>query len=76
MSQGQAKATACAFLLALYGQKETDSLNTAGYKMYMSRKKPPPLKKVPPIDSRNVKEGGVVTPSVSNAPEAPQYRGF
>ena len=27
--QGQLKATVCAFFLALYGQKKTDSLNTA-----------------------------------------------
>ena len=107
ISQGQLKATAGAFFLALYGQKETDSLNSARYKMYMSRKKPPPLKKLPPADNNlqlhvirahlqmmlwkaadqrhppvdardirrfgwDVKEGGVVTPSVSNAPVAPQ----
>ena len=105
--QGQLKATAGAFFLALYGQKKTDSLNSARYKMYMSRKKPPPLKKLPPTDNNlqlhvlrahlqmmlwkaadqrhppvdardirrfgwDVKEGGVVTPSVSNAPVAPQ----
>ena len=99
ISQGQLKATAGAFFLALYGQKKTDSLNSARYKMYMSRKKPPPLKKLPPTDNNlqlhvlrahlqimlwkaadqrhppvdvDVKEGGVVTPSVSNAPVAPQ----
>ena len=106
ISQGQLKATAGAFFLALYGQKKTDSLNSARYKMYMSRKKPPPLKKLPPTDNNlqlhflrahlqmmlwkaadqrhppvdardirlfgwDVKEGGVVTPSVSNAPVAP-----
>ena len=106
ISQGQLKATAGAFFLALYGQKKTDSLNSARYKMYMSRKKPPPLKKLPltdnnlqlhvlrahlqtmlwkaadqrhpPVDARDirrfgwdVKKGGVVTPSVSNAPVAP-----
>ena len=93
--------------LTLYGQKNTDSVNSARYKMYMSRKKPPPLKKLPPTDNNlqlhvlrahlqmmlwkaadqrhppfdardirrfgwDVKEGGVVTPSVSNAPVAPQ----
>ena len=31
--------------------KKTDSLNTARYKMYMSRNNPPPLKKPPPTDS-------------------------
>ena len=107
ISQGQLKAIAGAFFLALYGQKKTDSLNSARYKMYMSRKKPPPLKKLPPTDNNlqlhvfrahlqmmlwkaadqrhppvdardirrfgwDVKEGGVVTPSVSNAPVAPQ----
>ena len=109
ISQGQLNATACAFFLALYGQKKTDSLNTASYtcKMYMSRNKPPPLKNLPttdinlqlhvvrahlkimlwkgadqrhpPVDARDirrfdwdVKEGGVVTPSFSNAPIAPQ----
>ena len=51
ISQGQLKATAGAFFMALYGQKKTDSLNTAGYKMYMSRKRPPPLKKRPPTDN-------------------------
>ena len=106
ISQGQLKATAGAFFLALYGQKKTDSLNTARYKMYMSRKRPPPLKKLPPTDNNlqlyvlrahlqimlwkaadkrhppvdardirrfgwDVKEGGVVTPYVSNAPVAP-----
>ena len=75
--------------------------------MYMSRKKPPPLKKLPPTDNNlqlhvlrahlqmmlwkaadqrhppgdardirrfgwDIKEGGVVTPSVSNAPVAPR----
>ena len=105
ISQGQLKATAGAFFVALYGQKKTDSLNTARYKMYMSRKGPPPLKKLPPTDNKlqlyvlrahlqimlwkaadkrhppvdardirrfgwDVKEGGVVTPSVSNAPVA------
>ena len=106
ISQGQLKATAGAFFPALYGQKKTNSLNTARYKMYMSRKRPPPLKKLPPTDSNlqlhvprahlqimlwkaadkghppvdardirrfgwDVNEGGVVTPSVSNAPVAP-----
>ena len=51
ISQGQLKATAGAFFLALYGKKKTDSLNTARYKMYMSRKRPPPLKKLPPTDN-------------------------
>ena len=51
ISQRQLKATAGAFFLAIYAQKKTDSLNTAGYKMYMSRKKPSPLKKLPPTDS-------------------------
>ena len=51
ISQGQLKATAGAFFLALYGQKKTDSLNSARYKMYMSRKKPPPLKKLAPTDN-------------------------
>ncbi len=103
--QRQLKATTGAFFLALYGQKKTVSLNTARYKMNMSRKKPPPLKKLPPTDSRlqphvlrahlqmmlwkaadqrhppfdardirrfglDVKEGGVVTPSVANTPVA------
>ena len=106
ISQGQLKATAGVFFLALYGQKKTDSLNTARYKMYMSRKRPPPLKKLPPTDNNlplyvlrahlqimlwkaadkrhppvdardirrfgwDVKEGGVVTQYVSNAPVAP-----
>ena len=106
ISQGQLKATAGAFFLALYGQKKTNSLNTTRYKMYMSRNKLPPLKKMPPTDSNlqlhvfrahlqmilwkaadqrhppvdardirrfcwDVKEGGVVIPSVSNAPVAP-----
>ena len=43
ISRGQLKDNAGAFFL--YGQHNTDSLNTARYKMYMSRKKPPPLKK-------------------------------
>ena len=51
ISQGQLKATAGAIFLALYGQKKTDSLNTARCKMYMSRKRPPPLKKLPPTDN-------------------------
>ena len=105
-SQGQLKAITGAFFLALYGQKKTDSLNTAMYKMYMSRNRPPPLKKLPPTDNNlqlyvlraylqimlwkaadkryppvdardirrfgwDVREGGVVTPSVSNALVAP-----
>ena len=106
INQGQLKATAGAFFLAIYGQKKTDSLNTARYKMYMSRKRPRPLKKLPPTDNNlqlyvlrahlqimlwkaadkrhppvdardirrfgwDVKEGGVVTPYVSNSPVAP-----
>ena len=102
ISQRQLKTTPGASFLALYAQKKGDSLNTARYKMYMSRKKPPPLKKLPPTDSNlkshmlrthlqmmllkaadqrhspldardihrfdwDVKEGGVVTPSVSKA---------
>ena len=51
ISQRQLKATAGAFFLALYGKKKTDSLNAARYKMYMSRKWPPPLKKLPPTDN-------------------------
>ena len=51
ISQGQLKATAVAFFQALYCQKKTDSLNTARYKIYMSRKRPPPLKKLPPTDN-------------------------
>ena len=51
ISQGQLKATTGAFFLAIYGQKKTAFTNTARYKMYMSRKKPPPLRKLPPIDS-------------------------
>ena len=105
ISQGQLKTSTGASFLALYAQKKADSLNTARYKMFMSRKKPPPLKKLPPTDSNlnphmlrahlqmmllkaadqgnppldprdihrfgwDVKEGGVVTPSVSNAPVA------
>ena len=108
ISQGQLKATAGAFFPALYGQKKTDSLNSARYKMYMSRKKPPSFKKLPPTDNNlqlhvlrahlqmmlwkaadqkhppvdtrdirrfgwDVKEGGVVTPSVSNALVAPHW---
>ena len=46
ISQRQLNATAGAFFLTLYGQKKTDSLNTARYKMYMSREKPPSLKKL------------------------------
>ena len=51
ISQGQLKDSADAFFLALYGQKKTDSLNTTKYKMYMSRKKPPQLTKMPQTDS-------------------------
>ena len=46
ISKEQLNATVSAFFLALYGEKKTDSLNTARYKMYPSRKKPPPLKKL------------------------------
>ena len=49
--QGHLKSTFGAFFFALYDQKKTDSLNTARYKMYMSRTKPPPLKKPPSTDS-------------------------
>ena len=108
ISQGQLKATIGSSFLALCGKKKTDSLNIARYKMYMRRKKPPPLKKLlptdsnlqlhvlranlqmmlwkaadqrqPPVDARDirhfgwdVKEGGVVTPSVSNAPVVPLW---
>ena len=37
ISQGQLKATVGSFFLAPYGQKKTDSPNTARYKMYISR---------------------------------------
>ena len=40
ISQGQLKATAGAIFITLYGEKKTNSLNTARYEMYMSRKKP------------------------------------
>ena len=51
ISQEQLNATVGAFCLAIYGQKKTDSLNTVRYRMYMSRKKPRPLKKLPLTDS-------------------------
>ena len=47
ISQAQLNATAGAFFLAIQGQKKTDSPNTAWYKMYMSRKNTPPIKKLP-----------------------------
>ena len=50
ISQWQLKAGA--FFIALYDQKKTDSLHIARYKMHMSHKKPPPLKKLPPTDSK------------------------
>ena len=34
VSQGQLKSTAGNFVLAIYAQKKTDSLNTARYNMY------------------------------------------
>ena len=39
ISQGQLKATASDFFLTFYGERKTDSMNTARYKMYMSRPK-------------------------------------
>ena len=50
--EGQLRATTGVFFMVLYGQKKIDSLNIAKYKIYMSRKKPPPLKKLPPTDSK------------------------
>ena len=50
-SQGHLKVTIVDFFLAPCNQKKTDSLNTVRYKMYMSRKKPPPLKMLPSTDS-------------------------
>ena len=51
ISQEQLNASVGAFFLTIYGKKNTDSLNTDRYKIYMSRKKPPSLKKLPPTDS-------------------------
>ena len=64
----QLKATAGAFFMTRYGQKKTDSLNTARYKMYMSRKRPPPLKKLPPTDN-NMQLIRVASPSPNYALE-------
>ena len=50
ISQRELKATVGAFFLALYGQKKTDSVNTARHMMHMRRKKPPPLKELPPTE--------------------------
>jgi hypothetical protein len=107
VSHDQLKATAVSFFLALYNQKKAKSLNGARSKLYLSRKKPPPLKRLPPTDYNltlhalrahlqmmlwkaadqkdppaeahdircfgwDVDESGAVTPSLSNAPIAPQ----
>ena len=40
-----------AFFLQLYGQPKSSSMNEARYNIFRSRKKPPPLKKLPPTDN-------------------------
>ena len=50
-TQSQLKATVDAFFLLLYGQKSCTIMNYARARLYLSRKKPPPLKKLPPIDA-------------------------
>ncbi len=43
-------ATGTAFFLNLYGQRKSNSMNTARYEIYRKRKNPPPLKSLPPTD--------------------------
>ena len=50
-TQPQLKATVDAFFLLLYGQKSCATVNNARARLYLSRKKPPPLKRLPPTDA-------------------------
>ena len=49
VSHDQFKATSDSFFLVLYSPK-AKSLNAARSNLYLKRKKPPPLKKLPPTD--------------------------
>ena len=49
-THAQLKATADSFFLPLYGQQSCTTMNEARARFYRSRKKPPPLKKLPPTD--------------------------
>lgn len=50
-THAQLKATAHTFFLLLYGQKSCTTMNDARARFYRGRKKPPPLKKLPPTDA-------------------------
>ena len=47
----QLQEAAYTFFLPLYGQKRCTTMNDARVHFYRSRKKPPPLKKLPPTDA-------------------------
>ena len=51
-THAELKATADSFFFLLYGQKSCTSMNDAHARFYCSRKKPPPLKKLPPTDDK------------------------
>ena len=50
-THAQIKATADSFFLPFYGQKNCTTMNNARARFYLGRKKPPPLKKLPPTDA-------------------------
>ena len=50
-SHAQLKATADSFFLPLYGQKNCTAMSDAHDRFFRGRKKPTPLKKLPPTDA-------------------------
>ena len=50
-THAQLKATADSFFLPLYGQKSCTAMSDARTRFFRGRKKPPPLKKLPPTDA-------------------------
>ncbi|KAG0718168.1 hypothetical protein GWK47_052968 [Chionoecetes opilio] len=51
VTHAQLPETACTFFLPLYGQKSCTTMNDTRAHLYRCRKKPPPLKKLPPTDA-------------------------
>ncbi|KAG0722875.1 hypothetical protein GWK47_043722 [Chionoecetes opilio] len=51
VTHAQLQDTTCTFFLPLYGQKSCTTMNDTRAHLYRCRKKPPPLKKLPPTDA-------------------------
>ena len=68
-THGRLKATADGFFLPLCGQKSGTAMSDARDCFFRDRKKPQPLKKLPPTESI---DDSIITLTVSTAPVAPQ----